>query len=158
MPSTRDLTAFPAPDRLRGLCQSLAMLDAILCPEWEYRYHSFDSQWDTDTALATMRDGSGDHVLLLFGPSGTLVKGFGHEAPMSPYRSVTPRIWPGVLDTLPPVFAAWRTEAALAWDETTFCLWRISDDEQWACGAIDFPLEADPDGSQALLAMYAGAH
>ncbi|SNR93431.1 hypothetical protein SAMN05216276_1001307 [Streptosporangium subroseum] len=28
---------------LRAHCRALAMLDAILSPEWEYRYHSADA-------------------------------------------------------------------------------------------------------------------
>jgi hypothetical protein len=34
--STRHLSNLPDIDNLRRLCQSLAMLDAILSPEWEY--------------------------------------------------------------------------------------------------------------------------
>jgi len=33
-----NLKILPGIDELRGLCQSLATLDAILCEEWEYRY------------------------------------------------------------------------------------------------------------------------
>ncbi len=45
MISTRNLAALPGIDDLRRLCQSLAMLDAILEPEWQYRYYSFNSRW-----------------------------------------------------------------------------------------------------------------
>jgi len=31
-------------EALRKLTQSLAMLDAIMSPEWEYRYYSFNSK------------------------------------------------------------------------------------------------------------------
>jgi hypothetical protein len=44
MPSTRDPSALPEVGSLRRLSQSLAMLDAILCPEWQYRYHSFNAR------------------------------------------------------------------------------------------------------------------
>lgn len=36
---------------LHRITQSLAMLDGILCPEWEYRYYSFNSQWAPWAAL-----------------------------------------------------------------------------------------------------------
>jgi hypothetical protein len=42
MISTRDLSHLPDIDHLKSLSQSLAMLDAILCPEWEYRYYSLE--------------------------------------------------------------------------------------------------------------------
>lgn len=43
MISSRDLSGLPDVPALRRLMQSLAMLDAILSPEWEYRYFSFNS-------------------------------------------------------------------------------------------------------------------
>ena len=44
MISTRDLSELPDVDGLRRLMQSLAMLDAIVCREREYRYFFFDSR------------------------------------------------------------------------------------------------------------------
>ena len=44
MISTRDLSRLPDIGGLQVLSQSLAMLDAILCPAWEYRYYSFNVQ------------------------------------------------------------------------------------------------------------------
>jgi len=35
----------PDIETLRRLTKSVAMLDAIICPEWEYRYFSYDSKW-----------------------------------------------------------------------------------------------------------------
>ena len=40
--STRDLKLLPDIDVLRRAIQSIAMLDAILSPEWEFRYYSFN--------------------------------------------------------------------------------------------------------------------
>ena len=37
MNSTRDLSQLPGVEGLHKLLQSLAMLDAIVCPEWQYR-------------------------------------------------------------------------------------------------------------------------
>jgi hypothetical protein len=36
--STRDLSQLPEVDGLGRALQAMAMLDAILCPEWQYRY------------------------------------------------------------------------------------------------------------------------
>jgi hypothetical protein len=36
------------------------MLDAIVCPEWEHRYYSFNANWAADEVMGSMRDGSGD--------------------------------------------------------------------------------------------------
>lgn len=60
MISTRNLAILPKPDSLRRLLQGLALLDAILEEEWQYRYYSYNSKWsDTEkwapceTALET---------------------------------------------------------------------------------------------------------
>jgi len=56
------------------------MLDAILCPEWEYRYHSFNARWAGGEAMASMRDGCGDGYFILFTAAGAIMKGFVHES------------------------------------------------------------------------------
>ena len=43
-----------------------ALLEAILCLDWEYRYFSFDAHWSKNQEMASMRDGSGGHWFLLF--------------------------------------------------------------------------------------------
>jgi hypothetical protein len=154
--STRNLTPIPDIDHLKSLSQSLAMLDAILCPEWEYRYYSFNAQWSNGEMMASMRNGSGDGYVILFTPAGAILKGFAHKAPMTPYLSDPPRVWPGILDTIPQVFATFLTEPAFVIEETTFCIWCTYGDTAWRRGTINFPDHADPDGSQELLAILDG--
>lgn len=68
--STRDLSDMPGVDTLERLSQSVAMLDAILSPQWDYRYFSFHAVWDTsmNERMASMRNGSGDEYFLVFTP------------------------------------------------------------------------------------------
>src|SRR5262245_14588494 len=110
--STRNLKMLPDVDRLRALLQSVAMLDAILCPEWEYRYYSFNCRWAKREQMGSMRDGCGDSYFALFNPSGCFLKGFAHESTMSPYRRKMNAIWPGVLETVPSTFKAALNEPA----------------------------------------------
>jgi hypothetical protein len=156
MISTRDLSQLPDIDHLQALMQSLAMLDAILSPEWEYRYYSFDAHWDAGEAMASMRDGSGDEMFALFNSAGAIVKGFAHESPMSPYIKNPPTVWPGVLDGVPAAFADFLNEPAFSMSDTTFCIWRTYDGSAWQLGDIEFPEKEDPDGSEDLLAMLDG--
>jgi hypothetical protein len=156
MISTHDLTQLPDIDHLKALSQSLAMLDAILCPKWEYRYYSFTAHWSEGEMMASMRNGSGDEYFILFTSAGAIIKGFAHEAPMTPYTFDPPQVWPGVLDTVPSVFAAFLTEPAFIIEDTTFCIWRTYHDSVWQRGKIDFPTDPDPDGSQELLAILDG--
>ena len=106
--------------------------------------------------MASMRNGSGDAYFILFTPVAAILKGFAHEALMTPFRSDPPRIWPGVLDTVPSVFAAFLTEPAFVIEETTFCIWRTYPDTAWQRGNIQFPDHSDPDGSHDLLAILDG--
>lgn len=41
---------------LRDRCRSLAMLDAILSPDWESRYYSFNAGWADGEEMASMRN------------------------------------------------------------------------------------------------------
>lgn len=68
----------------------LAAADAILELEWQYRYFSFDAEWDRAAGerLATMRNGSGDDVFIVFFADGrALIKGLAHES------AVAARAW-----------------------------------------------------------------
>jgi hypothetical protein len=152
MISTRDLSALPDVDTLRRLMQSLAMLDAILSPEWESRYFSFNSRWAAGGQMGSMRNGSGDHYFALFTSAGCWLKGFDHEAPMSPFSKNPPQLPAGVFDGVPDEFRACLTEPAFVRDETTFCIWRRHADRAWQRGPVMFPSgEDDPDGSAGLL-------
>jgi hypothetical protein len=57
MISSRNLEALPAIDEVKRIAQSLAILDAILMPEWEFRYYSFDAHWGEGEMLASSRAG-----------------------------------------------------------------------------------------------------
>jgi len=145
------LLRLPGIVQLKRLSQSLAALDAVMSPEWEYRYFSFNSRWADEEMMASMRDGSGDEYFILFNSQGAIMKGFAHESPMSPWSNQPERVWPGVLDSVPAEFAEFLTEAAFSMEETTFCIWRRNDDDSWQTGEIQYPEEPDPDGSDDLL-------
>ncbi|MET8102581.1 hypothetical protein ABZV29_40135 [Streptomyces sp. NPDC005236] len=147
----------PAIADLRDLCRSHAMLDAILSPDWESRYYSFNAAWAEGEETASMRDGSGDEYSIVFSAAGVYVRGFGHESPMSPYgRDGEP--WPGVIDDVPEVFKPFVEERAFTDEDgvpvVTACLWRETTDDQWHHGTIDFPSDrADPDGATKLFEL-----
>jgi hypothetical protein len=175
--STRNL-ALLAIDELRKLCQAIATLDAILSPESEWRYYSFNNKWAEGVTCASMRNGSGDDFFIHFSAAGALIKGFAHEYLMSPwsrisqsYHNGAPGHWPGVTDTVPLLFREALQEPAFTWEATTFCIWRTYDDNRWCVGDIDFPAYSywrrpdgivevgsisDPDGSNFLLSILDG--
>ena len=75
MISTRDLRLLPEVARLRAAFQSMAMLDAIIMPGWEFRYYSFETDVSPDGSISigSMRNGSGDDLHAIFGPGGCLI-------------------------------------------------------------------------------------
>lgn len=63
----------PIVDEVIKVSQSLAILDAILMPEWEFRYFSFNKSWDSNQYMASLRDGEGSHYYILFEISDELI-------------------------------------------------------------------------------------
>lgn len=150
--STRNLSLLPDVDRLRELWQSMAMLDAILCPDWEGRYYSFNSSWSKGEMMGSMRDGAGDNLFALFNSQGCFLKGFAHESPFA-RPSIAPT---DHYRNIPAEFASCVTEPAFATDDVTFCLWRKHGDLKWSRNRIPLPVGNDPDGSIALLSPLDG--
>ena len=146
----------PDIESLRMISQSLALLDAILSPEWEDRYYSFNSKWSKGEMMASMRNGTGDEYFILFNAAGAIIKGFAHESVMSPYAKESGRVWQGVLDDVPNEFDSFLIEPAFSIDDTTFCIWRRYRDSSWQVGTIDYPEGENSDGSADLLFIFDG--
>ena len=133
--------------------QALATLDAILAPEWESRYYSFNARWGEGEMMASMRDGLGNQWFAVFSSAGMALHGLALESPM--FRQGRP--WPGIFDQLPSEFrASLLNEPAFDSSHSTFCIWRLASGGGWRRGAIEFPSGDDPDGSEALLELLAG--
>lgn len=152
MISTRDLSLLPDVDALRRLMQSLAMLDAILSREWEYRYFSFNHRWSAGEQMGSMRDGQGGHYFALFNAAGCWLKGFDPRAPMSSAVNNHSKAVAGMFDGVPAEFQACIAEPAFVANETTFCIWRRYGEREWQRGPVRSPAgEEDQDGSVRLL-------
>jgi len=155
--SSRDLSSLPSPKDLRAHCEALAVLDLILFPEdWDDRRYSFDAAWGPH-AMFQMRDGSGDHMNVLYTKAGgAALRGFAHESVMSPWHSSRrqldkPSPVPGVFTGLPKELSDIESEPAFGGEEITFCAWWVPL-QGWLIGNVTFPVAKDPDGSQSLLA------
>ncbi|MBB6020296.1 hypothetical protein HNR77_001357 [Paenibacillus sp. JGP012] len=147
----------------------LAALDIILSEEaWlrvhRYRYNIFQP----DMAWGSVDNGAGDHLHVLFANTGTLIKGFDHESPLSPHNREDGEIYPGMYDEVPESFmkVLREHEDALNREDVTFCFWQegrapgwkagswielamAEEDEEYASGGFEFLLgyiEATPEG------------
>ncbi|MFE5911261.1 hypothetical protein ACFQ6B_19555 [Streptomyces wedmorensis] len=151
--------ALPGIEELRDHSRGLAMLEAVLCPEWESRYYSFDAHWSDHEQLASMKDGQGDEYTIVLSPAGAFARVFAHESPLSPFGELADgQTWPGVLDGVPEAFREYLTEPAFTDEDgvhvTTACLWREPADTAWHTGPVEFTDlddHKDPDGSDRLL-------
>lgn len=79
MISTTNPDALPNKKALQNICKSIAVLDAIISQEWEYRYYSYNYQWGENEEFFEMRNGEGDQMLILFREDGCVINGFAHE-------------------------------------------------------------------------------
>lgn len=152
------LSRLPAVEVLRGRCRAMAMLDAILCPEWADRYHSFDARWGDGEEMASMRNGSGDDWFVVFSGIGVYGRGFDHRVPNAPE----------VLDVVPEVFGSQVREPAFADHDgsplATACFWREPGDAGWGvstagvgdAGLFELLVGGSPAGYRDWAAEYFG--
>jgi hypothetical protein len=135
---------------LRRRCQALAMLDAIVSPEWEDRYYSFNANWGEAEAMASMRNGSGDDWFILFGPFGAAIKGLDHETSIAGDEVFASEVQRQV----PQAFASFLAEPAFGMDWLSYCYWRAPEDTGWQKVIHPDPvLSLSNDGSADYLAL-----
>jgi len=79
MISTKNYSSLPDRKSLETICKSISVLDAIISQEWQYRYYSYNSRWDTNERCLQMRNGSGNEMHILFREDGCAINGFAHE-------------------------------------------------------------------------------
>ncbi|MGF9909103.1 hypothetical protein [Brevibacillus porteri] len=143
---------FLEPDALKQRMLILSALDIVLCQEEWLRRYQFDPEWDENTTFASVSNGSGDDLFILFTPEGVIVKGFDHESEMSPHAREEYEVWPGTYEQVPPALLHRLDDEALTKEEVTFCLWRESTDHVWKTGNVHNPQGLN-DGSDFLLGM-----
>lgn len=115
----------PAPNTLYKCCQSLALTDAILCREWEYRYFSFNVHWNraANEQIASMRDGLGSEYFILFSPFGVVGKALNPKTALQDSTVA--------LQQVPDVFQSFKTEPAFDLDYISIVFWYEYAVSQW---------------------------
>lgn len=134
---------------LRQRAIALAMLDAIICPEFQYRYFSFDAAWSNGQEMASMRNGDGDHWFLHLSDAGAAIKGYvldgehdGRTLALEAQRR------------LPEAFNAFLHEPAFSMETVSYCYWRGRNDAHWSRLAHpDASLRNLADGSADYLSI-----
>ncbi|MFO0586912.1 MAG: hypothetical protein U0441_05210 [Polyangiaceae bacterium] len=151
-PSSRNLAAIPAPERLRQLLRARAVLDILLLPVWSPRKFFFVANWGKHQ-LGFFRDHNGGWFLVLFtGPDAAVIKGFDPESAMAAPEHPSRR-WPHLFDGIPRDMVRVKNSHAYLRREVTYCLWHPAG-RTWTMGPVRFPAgKADPDGSETHLAV-----
>lgn len=143
MISTKDFGLLPDKKSLQNICKAIAVLDAIICQEWEYRYYLYNSKWAEDEEYFGMRDGSGDLMDVLFLENHSVISGFAHEFLHNQKSDLT--------KNLPEIYNQFIFDEPVATNGTTFCLW-TNETKNWEVGEIkDYN-----DNSEDLLAIFDG--
>ena len=177
MLSTENLNELTKPSDLKKICKSISALEAIISPEWEYRYYSYQKNWGEGEEFCEMRNGQGDQMLILFTENGICINGFAHESQMNGWKKIQidekrsfkeklfgakkepktelkQEIFNGVLDSLPEEFNEFIYGEPVKSIGTTFCIWSIEND--WKIGDIKLPNDNYKDGSKDLLQLLDG--
>jgi hypothetical protein len=127
----KDITILPKIAECKRIFQAVAMLDAILMPEWEYRYFSFNSKWDVDQMMASMRDGGGDDFYGLFCKNGLIIKGFERFSPSDKSHASCDVNETNLYKGVPIEFKDFLNEPAFEIHHATFCVWNTWVKEVW---------------------------
>ncbi len=109
--------------QLKRVCQSIATLDAIISPDWEFRYFSYNSKWDQGEELASMRDGEGDEYLILFDELGAII----NVAVLDESENIQKE----AMEQVAPEFLHFLETEPIPSLGTTLCLWRKYNDLEW---------------------------
>jgi len=137
-------------ETIRVRAKALAMLDAIISPEWDERYYSFDTNWSAGEEMASMRNGCGDDWFILFGPFGAAIKGLDHETTISADSIFAKEI----TKQLPESFSPFYNETAFSMDQISYCYWHPREDDRWKkVTHPDATLSNATDGSIEHLAL-----
>ncbi|GMK38503.1 hypothetical protein PCCS19_15570 [Paenibacillus sp. CCS19] len=100
--------------------------------------------------MAKIDNGAGDHLIILFSPEGSIIKGFDHESELSPYAQDEHQVWQGIYDDVPQKLLSLLENDAIEKDDVTFCIWRDNSDTNWHKGKVEIP-EGTSDGSDFLV-------
>lgn len=148
--STENTAPIPDVETLAQVCQSLALLDAIIHPVWDYRYFSFNAHWAEGERMASMRDGSGSEYFILFQNAGAVLLG---KTPKSPTGAEVTQLGhplPGTYDHIPDVLRKALDEPAFEAHEVEVCLWRLNTDDKWSVGG-----ETNPERNHSKDLLFA---
>lgn len=110
--------------KLSKKMKSLALLDAIIEQEWEYRYFSYDSNWSDSEEMGSLRDGCGGSWFFWFCGDTAGYKCLSPEDGLMPTTDLDK-----VKADASEAFNEFVTEPAFSMDQAT-CIWFL-EESKW---------------------------
>lgn len=122
--SIKHINDLPSIDKMKKISQGLALADAILMPEWEYRYFSFNNNWDgnRNEMMASMRNGAGSEYFINFTKYGAVGKVLSSEFSADTSKTLKP---------VPDKFSSFKKEPAFNLNNATLFFWHENDSSTW---------------------------
>jgi hypothetical protein len=108
-------------ETLRNKLKSLALLDAIIEQEWQYRYFSYNSNWSASEEMGSLRDGCGGEWFLWLSGDSVGYKCF------SPEDGIMPEL-ESAKENAPAEYKAFISEPAFSMQQAT-CIWYLEGSE-----------------------------
>jgi len=123
--SITNVTDLSSINDIERTLKALALADAILMPDWEYRYFSFNSNWDGNKKemMGSMRDGSGGEYFISLTHEGVAGKVLYDNALLDASQALL---------AVPDRFASFKIEPAFSIDRASFFFWRAAQDIVWS--------------------------
>jgi len=143
MISTENYSSLPDRHKLKEICKSISVIDAILSEDWLGRYYTFNSKWADNEEFGSMKNGQGDELLILFRKDGCVINGMTHE--------YYPKDKIKLTNGLPKIYDEFIFGEPVNSIGTTFCLW-TNNENVWQIGT----LESFEDGSDQMLEIFDG--
>jgi len=152
--SIENIGLLPSISETKKRLQGLALLDAIIMPDWEYRYFSFNNNWDGNSkeSMASMRDGSGSEYFFHFTKNGVAGKVLDDSELPDTLAA---------LKVLPDCFDSFKREEAFNNAQASFFCWRTESNDQWFSypdGLSQYPLIGFIVGGSSVYQSWAEAY
>lgn len=144
----------PSIETLRNRMQQMSAITAVFAVEYGESQFEFHPKWSRHEQMGAIKNGCGDELFAHFVAAGCFIKGFAHESNMSPHNRQPPKLWPGLLDSVPNAFSQSVKEPAFDIPATTFVIWRLADDDFWSTSDIEDCDDDYGDGSADLLKPF----
>lgn len=169
--SSKSLDAILEPKEFYQLCKSISAIEAIVCPDWQYRYISFDKNWANSEEVCMYRNGQGDEMFILFSGNGVCINGFDHTSKLNGWKSERSKsLWKklfgiknkvqdipeDIFDGLPECFKHFTLEEPVKSVGTTFCIWYTEKLNKWTIGNLNEKTKSMDDGSYNMLKLFDG--